>query len=201
MRYLQKHKVVSSFVAFLLIALPIIVLASMKNQDTRGRAQASTTLYFSPVTSATSPLQKTVGNSFSLDLMLSPGTNLVTFTKIEILFDPTKLTLDTTNPLVVNTAVFPQIVEGPVYGSGKIDIVLSVGPDLSKAVGQNSKILTLNFKAVSPVSQTLVSFGTITQILSAAYQDNSSENVLSTTSPAIIKISRLKGGGTVGKKH
>lgn len=193
MRYISKHKLRVFLIALLLIALPAIILASSQKQETRSNAQASTTLYFSPVTSITSPLQKKVGDSFFLDLMLSPGTNLVTFARIEILFDPTKLTLDPSIPLVINSAVFPQILEGPVYASGKIQVVVSVGPDLTKAIGVDSKALTINFITSNPVSQTSVSFGGSTAIFSAASQDASSENVLSTTSPAYVKITRVRG--------
>ncbi|MBI4039326.1 hypothetical protein HY388_00680, partial [Candidatus Daviesbacteria bacterium] len=104
------------------------------------------------------------------------------------LYDPTKITLSATNPVVVNTGVFPQIVEGPVLSSGKIQVVLSVGPDQTKVVQTDSKALTLNLKAQAAIDPTLVSYGPNNSIYSIAPQDSSNENVLSTTIPATIKI-------------
>lgn len=204
MKNISKRKLI--FVG-LVIALPLILLAAWQRQEIRGRAQASTTLFFSPPTTTSNPRVEGPGDYFSLDLMLDPGSNLVTLARIEILYDPGKIALSETSPLVVNDLVFPQILEGPIYSSGKIQIVLSVGPDLSKAISQESKVLTLNLKAVNFSDQTFISFGQDTLITSAASQDSPSENVLSTTTPAVIKIANptptpthkkgrgIKGGG------
>src|SRR4051812_31673157 len=51
----------------------------------------STVLSFSPASSTETPLAKNVGDTVSLDFMIDPGQNLVSFVKVEILYDSTKL--------------------------------------------------------------------------------------------------------------
>ncbi len=173
-----------------LIALPLILLVVKQKTQVNTKAQASTTLSFSPVSSPNTPLTENEGQAFSVDVMLSPGANLISLAKIEVDFDPTKVTLDPTNPVVVNSAVFPTVVEGPIISAGKIQIVVSIGPDQTKVVQVDSKIMTLNFKATAATTQTQLTYpiGTGNQIYSIAPTDSSNENVLNIATPAIIKI-------------
>lgn len=136
-------------------------------------------------------MQKTVGNPVSFDVMVSPGTNKVSYVKLEMDYDPTKLSL-TSSPFVVNTNSFPVTQEGPILQSGKIFISLTVGSDPSKAISQTTKVGTINFTATAqtPASApTSVTFGPATTILSVAATDESSENVLSSSTPGYIQIS------------
>ncbi len=189
-----KHKYFAFALAIMIVTLPLVVVIMQQQQEIRGRAQASTTLSFIPSTTSSTPIIKKVGEPLSLDLMVNPGVNLVSSIKVEITYDPTKLRPSEANPLSINQTIFPAIIEGPVYSDGKIQVVLSVGPDLSKAVGQINRVATLNFDTIANSSQTLVSFGVNTSISSVALNDTSSENVLSTTSPAYIKIFKTSKG-------
>ena len=201
-----KHKYFAFSAVVMMVMLPLILVVNNQQKETRSQAEASTTLTFNPVTLPNTPLQKKVGDNFYLDIMLNPGKNLVSLIKLDITYDPAKISLSSTNPLVVNSEIFPQILEGPVYSTGRIQVVLSVGSDLSKAISTQSRAATVNFVANSPASQTLVSFGTGTSVSSVASTDLSGENVLSTTSPAYITISKATGknggagnGGGKGK--
>ena len=195
-----KHKYFAFALTIMIVTLPLLLVIMQQQQEIRGRAQASTTLSYSPTSTSTSPIIKKVGEPINLDLMVNPGINLVSLVKLEITYDSTKLK-PSANPVSINQTLFPNIIEGPVYSPGKIQVVLSVGPDLTKSVGQTSRVATLNFDTIASSGQTLVSFGTNTSISSVAVNDSISENVLSTTSPAYITITKAKGGtgGSGGK--
>ncbi len=183
MKFLIKHKLILTTIAIQLIALPLILFAVKQQQQTNTKATAGTTLSLTPA-SVTSGL----GQNFSLDVMINPGPNLVSLAKIEIIYDPSKVTLDPTNPVVVNAQAFPQVVEGPIYTNGKVQVTISIGSDQSKVIQTTSKVLTLNLKAAAVTNETSVSFGPDNSIYSTAPGDRSDENVLSTTIPASIKI-------------
>lgn len=183
-----KHKYFAFSAVVMMVMLPLFLVVNNQQRDLRGRAEASTTLAFTPTSEPNSPLQKNVGEEFSLDAMIKPGKNLVSLIKLDITYDPATLSISETNPFVVNEAVFPEIVEGPIYSNGRIQVILSVGSDLSKAVSTESKIATVNFIPLEASSQTLVSFGAGNTIHSVASNDLDGENVLSTTTPAYIKI-------------
>lgn len=179
------------FIIILLIGIPLTIYFLQKQQETRSRAQKSTNLTFAPESSQVSPIQKNIGDSVPLDIMVNPGTNLVSFVKLSIQYDPDKLATDSANAFAPNTTVFPTVLEGPVYSSGKIEVTLSVGPDPTKAVQVLSKAGTVTFKAIANTAEgqpTVVTYSSTTQVLSIGSTDQASENVLSSTTPATIAI-------------
>jgi hypothetical protein len=179
------------FIAVLLIGIPVTIYLVQQQQDTRTRAAKSTTLTFTPDSSANAPLQKNVGDEIPLDIYVDPGTNLVSFVKLEIQYDPEKLATSSANAFTQNSTVFPSVLEGPVYSPGKISVTLSVGPDPTKAIQTKAKAATVSFKALSntpPGTPTLVSYGASTQALSIGFDDQASENVLASATPASIAI-------------
>lgn len=188
----RKTLIVSGILLILfLIGLPVMIFLSQKKQETRSRASASTTLYFEPSTSPSSPIVKNVNDLVSLNIMVTPGTNRPSIIKLEIQYDATKLT-PTASPFVVNTVAFPETREGPFVQNGKILISVSVGADPTKAISQLTQVGTVNFKAISPTtSPAVVSFGSTTQVLSVGSGDQANENVLSTTSPAYISVASV----------
>ncbi len=200
MPFLNKKKLLLglAFFSLLIVSIPLTISLFNKPQETRSRASGSTTLSFNPTSSAGSPIQKNVGDDVSIDLMVNPGSNLVTFLRLQITFDSTKLQL-ASNPFVVNSIAFPVVVEGPITTApGTILESLSVGSDFTKAIQTTVKVGTLNFKAIGNTggTPTVVSFGNLSQALSAGPNDQASENVLSTTIPANITIGG-QGTGTI----
>lgn len=180
-----------AFIAVLLIGIPVTIYLLQQQQDPRSRAEAATILTFTPESSATAPIQKSVGDDIPLDIFVDPGTNLVGFVKLEIQYDPEKIATASAEAFAPNAAVFPSILEGPEYTPGKITVTLSVGPDPTKVVQAKTKAATVTFKALSatgPGTPTLVSYGTETQALSIGGEDQASENVLSSSTPANIAI-------------
>ena len=189
MENLFKHKLILATIAIQLVALPLILFVVKQQQRTTTKATAGTTLFFSPTTTTASPLAVNVGQDFSVDVMVNPTTNLISLAKIDIKYDSSRMTLSPTNPVVINSQAFPTIVEGPIYSQGSIKIVVSIGSDQTKVIQAQTKILTLNFKATAAVNPTSIDFQTNGNALySIAPQDSSNENVLSTTTPATIRI-------------
>jgi hypothetical protein len=172
----------------LVVGIPAVVFLSQQRQETRSRASQSTTLYFVPSTTSSTPLKKAPGEAVSFDVMVNPGSNLPSLIRLEIPYDGTKVN-PTSSPFVVNTVAFPTTQEGPFVRNNSILISVSVGNDPSKAISQVTKVGTVNFTAVATTtSPSMISFGSSTQVLSVASTDEANENVLSTTTPAYVAI-------------
>lgn len=188
-----KKLLLIGFAAVLLVGIPVTLYVMQQQQETRSRAEKSTNISFTPDSSQTTPIQKNVGEDVALDIMVNPGTNLVSYVKLEIQYDPDKLAT-TAAGFQANTVAFPSVLEGPVYTPGKISVSLSVGPDPTKSIQTLTKAATITFKATAstpPGTPTLVTYGATTQVLSIGSNDQASENVLSSATPATIVI----GGG------
>lgn len=183
-------------VLFLYIGLIAILFLNKQQQDTRGRSEATTTLSFQPTTSDQTPLPRNIGESMPLDIMLTPGQNKVTTVSLDIKYDPSKVAVDESNPIEINSQALPQILEGPVLSSGRVRIKLGIGADPTKALGEPAKIGTVQFVAIGSTDNgpTEITLHNETQILSLGESDNPTENVLASTEPAFVEI-----GGSLPK--
>ncbi|HSW48492.1 MAG TPA: hypothetical protein VLG67_05430 [Candidatus Saccharimonadales bacterium] len=181
----KKHLFLGFFFALLLIT-GLTVGNLKKPQNTKSHAASgSTTLVLTPAT-----VSKQIGDAFDLDLMVNPGTNLVSFIKFQIAFDSTKVAFVATNPFTLNSAEFPIKVEGPVINAESIGESVSVGADPTKVIQKTTKVGTLHFTALSNTNGTpaTISFTSLTQALSAGASDSARISVLSGTTPATITI-------------
>ena len=187
-----KKLLLIGFLVILLIAIPLTVYILQQQQELRSQAQAATTLSFLPPSSQVAPLQKQVDDVFSIDATVDPSTNLVSFVRLEIQYDPTKLatvSAQGANAFTPNTAAFPSILEGPIYEEGKIAVTLSVGSDPTKAIQTTTKVGTITFEALAATeTPTQVTYAVNTQVLSIGSSDQASENVLASKTPAVIQI-------------
>lgn len=175
-------------IAVLLAAIPLTMYLVFTPRETRTRAVASTTLAFSP-TSATAA----VGEDIPFNIMVTPNQNIVSFVKLIITYDPTKLQA-ADGSLAPNTEAFPSVIEAPTYESGKITVTLSSGVNPDKLIQTPTQIATVTFKALAETqTPTQIAFGAETQVLSYAQTDSPSENVLATKTPALVTI----GAGSV----
>lgn len=186
----KKRLLIAGLVLLTLITIPLTVFLSQEEQDDRSSAAAASTLYFNPTTTSTSPLVKSIDDTFTLDLMVNPGTNKVSTIRYEILYDDTKLALDGNTPVSINNIAFPANLEGPILGGGRIAGSISIGSDYNLAVTTPTKVITIRFRAVnatgsSPTSLTLTAK---TQVLSVGSSEQAAENVLSSRNPAYIRI-------------
>lgn len=155
-----------------------------KTHDPRTKAAGSTTISLVPASSS-----KQVGDSIDLDMMIDPGTNLVSFVKFQVQFDPTKIQL-ATDPFTIDTTSFAVKVEGPIKTDNTLGESVSVGADATKVIQKPSKIGTLHLKAIAPTGgvATTVTFTDLTQALSIGSNETPRQNVLSSTNPANITI-------------
>lgn len=165
----------------ILIAIPITLFFIGKQQETRSRAAASTTLYFDPAT-ITAP---TICSTFNADIMIDPGQNVVSIVDMYINFDASKMIVVGITP----SSDFSTVVRDRVDTSGQTNISLSVGPDVTKAIQTIKKVATISFKALTTTTNPAsVSFDTKTRVFSTSSNDQSTENVLSTSRPTAVTI-------------
>lgn len=198
MHFSAKNFFLVGFVVLLLVGIPVSVYFLQQQQTVTQHAEKSTNFSFAPDSTADNPIEKNVGDSIPLDIMVDPGTNAVSSVTIEIQYDPDKLQADQqSNSFVPNKDIFGTILSGPVYTSGKIVAVLGVSSP-NQAFQVKSKAATVTFKALATTDA-----GTPTQVTYTANNaaspnnnvatsnggnDQALENVLSGTLPAYIAI-------------
>ncbi|MBU3979611.1 cohesin domain-containing protein [Patescibacteria group bacterium] len=189
MRKKQLAIIISLLIIFA-IGAPLTLFILNKQQETRSRANASTSLSFTPVSTTSAPIRKNIGDTFSVDIMVNPGTNLISFVRFQIKYDPSKLALADINAFVPNTTAFPITIEGPITTSDTLAASVSIGSDPTKAIQTTTQLGTLNFNAIGATGNTptQITYTGITQTLSAGSNEQAAENTLSTTTPAYIEI-------------
>lgn len=171
------------FVIVLLIAIPLAIYLISQQQKSASTAIPATNLSFTPSSSTVE-----VGVSSTFDINIDPGTNSVSFVKLLISYDATKLATDGAG-FVPNAGVFSSVIQGPNYGPGTISVTLSIGAN-APPVTTPSKLGSLTLKSIAPTetASTQIAFGNQTQVLSIGSTDQFNENVLSTTTPATLTI-------------
>jgi len=201
-RLVGKKLLLLGAVLILLVAIPLTVYLAQKQQETRSRATKATTLSFLPVSSQSTPIQKQVGQTTSLDVMMDQGTNTVSVVDLHIVYDPTKLATSSSSTtckesICNNPNAFPTVLNEARFTPGNIYITLGRIPkssnqsvDITNTYQQTAKIATITFEAIaSTTTPVQISFGNATRVLSSADRaDAASENVLSSTSNAFIAI-------------
>ena len=198
MNTVDKKKVILGAIALaLLVTIPLTVSQLSKRQTTLNQAALGASLSFTPNSTPSSPIQSTIGGNIDLDMYIDPGTSSVTFVRYQVTYDPTKVKLVSSGPVDLNSNVFTSI-EGPVMSSDSIAQSVSIGSDPTKVVTQKTKVATLHFMAIGSTNgtTTTISFGTMSQVLSAGSHDQANQNVLSTTTPATVSIGG--SGGPTG---
>ncbi|MBI4080183.1 MAG: hypothetical protein HY430_00240 [Candidatus Levybacteria bacterium] len=185
MSFLQNRKHVFFIVLLLLVSLPVILLGIRNSTENRSKAQQATTLSLVPA----GPVQKNIGDTFTLDVMVNPGVNLVSFVKVLIQYDATKFQVSS-GGFAINQEAFPATLEGPSYTPGLITASVSIGNDVSKVVQTPTRVATITFKALASTNGTAsqISFDTQSEILSVAPSEQAAENVLASTQPALVTV-------------
>src|SRR4051812_26927935 len=102
-----KNLLLAGLLVVAIIGLPLTVALFQHQQDLRSRASASTILSFSPTSSSSSPLQKNVGATVPLDIMVNPGNNAISTIKLQLHYDTNKFQTVSSTPFVVNATSFP----------------------------------------------------------------------------------------------
>ncbi len=189
---MNKKVLLLGFIVVILVAVPLTIFLIGKQTNNRSKAAASTNLSFSTLSGPVG-----IGSTFSLNVLLDPGQNQVSFVKLIISYDNSKIT-PTSQGIVPNTSVFPVTLEGPTYnqctGTACTEsITMSIGTEVTKAIqgaGSPVTIANLNFNAIAatdPTTGTPIGVANGTQVLSLASTDQPSENVLS-AAPAPVNV-------------
>jgi len=172
-----------------LLGIVFAVWTIKQRTNQRSKAAPSTTLLFDPATQ-----NVTVGDTFSSDITVNPGSNFVSTLMMVISYDSSKVTISPSD-IKQNNAVFTQVLEGPTQPQCNQSICsfsysLGTGSDPTNIITKKTKVATVTFKAIGPTGNTpaTVSFTGATKVYSTASTDTSRENVLSTTAPLTIQI-------------
>lgn len=180
------------FMAVILVAIPFSVYIAQKKQNISSKATPSTTLSLEPALTTAK-----VGETVVLNIKLKPGTNLVSFVKFAVKFDPTKFAT-ISGSLVPNTVgnALKEPIDDPQYDivatEEKASISLFIGANPADAIAKDTNIAILKLKALSTTStgnpSTISFIDSDIQILSVDTPDMTSENVFSSSNPATITI-------------
>jgi Mg-chelatase subunit ChlD len=188
MSFLRKNPFITLGVLLLvLVGLPAAIFLSQNQADNRSRAAKTVILSFTPPSTQSSPINVPAGNTVTVDLMIDPGTEAVSFLKTELSYDAAKFQVDN-GGFQVNKDAFPQTIQGPVYSSGKVGFAISVGADGTKAIQTPVKVGTLTLRALSSPGTSQVGFSQGTQALSISSSSTPTENVIANTIPANLSV-------------
>ncbi|HVZ67460.1 MAG TPA: PKD domain-containing protein [Patescibacteria group bacterium] len=180
MKLLSNKYFIIGNLLLLLISIPLTLFFIKRQQDVRSKAAPTSKLYFSPE----SPNTSTQCPSFTMDLMVDPGSNIVSIVDFYIKYDPSEL--DITD--IKEGTAFPTVVRPASITSGAANMSVSVGSDVTKAVQTVSKVATITFKPkVAGPAQVTVDQSQ-SRVFSLAPADQPTENVLFQTSPSNVNI-------------
>lgn len=180
----MKKLLLVGFLLVVVIAIPITVYLVQQQLQTRTEATPSTTLSFTPGTQSAE-----VGEDVTFDIKLTPGSNLVSYVKLVMKFDPTKLSTSEEN-FKVNSASKLSILQGPVVGADTISVALSIGSDPTNVIKTPTTIGSVTFRVTDESAlPTDITFDTTTEVRSiSGDSDAYNENVFLSGTPASITI-------------
>ena len=164
----------------LLIAIPVTLYFVKQQQEVRSKAAPSSKLYFEPA----SPQTSTQCTDFTVDLMVDPGTNIVSIVDFYITYDETKLNVTE----IVPSSNFATTVRAVSLASGEANMSVSVGADVTKAVSTITKVATVKFTPVAQGSAQIQIDSAKSRVFSLGPADQPTENVLSSVSPSNVTI-------------
>jgi hypothetical protein len=168
----------------IILAIPLTLFLVRRLQVLRGSAAPTTTLAIEPNTVTANTCQ----NPITMDVFVDPDKNLVSIVDMYVVYDATKLELTKINP---NKTSFPLTLRGPNYASGKANISLSIGSDVTRAIQQKTKVATLEFKPLAATSGGPVTVSldkAQTRVFSLSKTDEAGENVLLNTLDTAVTI-------------
>jgi hypothetical protein len=124
----------------ILAAIPLTLFFVKKQQDLQSSAAPSSKLYFQPASVNT----QTGCTSFTMDVMIDPGTNIPAFVNLQLTYDPTLVEVTQLTP----SSAFNIVQTDASISNGTARIgVDSVGgaPDPAKYITTVTKVVTVTF--------------------------------------------------------
>lgn len=195
-----KKLLIIGFIVIILIAIPVTIFLLQQQQELRSRAEASSILSFSPTSNPSNPIQVKKNDNTDLDIFVDPGSNLVSFIKLEIQYDSQKLATAEAGAngevFEKNADAFPEERGVPKFEDGKVTVTVSTGQDANKVIRTKTKVGTIHFKAIGKTdTPTQVIFGGQTLALSTAGPSTGSNDTFSddvilhaSLQPAVINV-------------
>lgn len=185
-----KKLLLLGFVVVLMVVIPLTVYLVQQQQKLKVGATPATTLSLIDQTTKTAAASTTVGQNVNFDVTMNPGTNQISFVKLTITYDSTKLATAGAG-LAPNTTAFPTTLQGPIYTPNSVSVTLSVGSNPQNIISSTTRVATLTLKALDvTTTPSQVAFGPDTQVLSIASSDQFNENVLSSWTPGTVTIAQ-----------
>lgn len=174
----------------LVVTIPLTLYFVKQQQDLRSSAAPSSNLSLVPSKNSVS-----VGEIFTVDIILDPGNNIPSFVKFALQYDPQKLAVSQLTPDSQNISI---TLDGPdiASSSGTVNVEFGInkaitGYDPTIDIGKPFKVATLQVEALERTdtpTQIAFDFPGGTQVLSIATDDNPGENVLVNAPPTLITI-------------
>lgn len=192
-----KKLLLLGFVVVLLVIIPLTVYLVQQQQKIKAGAQAASTLSFiNPASNAATAAINAPTDTPSFEVWVDPqGVNQISFVKLSISYDATKVKVNSFTPDANN---FPTVLQNPNFGNGKATVTLSVGSSADKIITTKKRVATITFGLASTATagNTQVAFDPdpATQILSLATSDQFNENVLAGAPPGTITIAQAAVG-------
>ncbi len=195
-----KKLLLLGFVVVLMVIIPLTVYLVQQQQKLKvGAEKASRLFFFNQATQDNTASINKAGDSANFEVWLDPATNQVSFVKLSISYDATKLSVQS---FVPDTTNFPTTLQPADKGNGKATVTLSVGSSPDNIIKTKKRVATISFNALQTATagQTTISFDPdpATQVLSIGTSDQFNENVLLSSPPATVTIAQAAVGGTPG---
>jgi hypothetical protein len=135
-----KKLLVIFLIIFFFVGMGATIYMVQKQQETQSHAQKATVITLTPPNQSAA-----AGEEASLDVSLNPGTNQVTFVKLNIKFDSDKFDgsgvefiANPNSPLQMASGGFTNVSDG------EVSVVLQIGADPTKVIQQTTTIGTFN---------------------------------------------------------
>lgn len=172
----------------ILIAIPVTLFFVKQQQQLKSKATAASTLYFGQSPNSTATASANCA-TFTMDLTIDPGSNVVSTVEPYLTYDPTKVQITGVTP----SQAFPSFFTNPELGNGTAHFSVSTPANQANGVTAPTKVATITLKPLAAGAATL----TIDQSQSRVFAFGScvpgnsqcTENVLASATPGNINIS------------
>ncbi len=165
-------------IGLLLLAIPATIFFLGQQRDIRAKAAPATTLSLTPLTNTVN-----VGDSFKLDVTMTPASNQVVSAQIYLTFDPTKLKATA----FTNGSNAPNVLNSAVLGNGTASISVGAASNAQPitTAGSIAQITFTALAATTAIAPTEVQFASNTFVSGI---NDTTANVLNGTAGSKITI-------------
>lgn len=170
--------------AFLLLAIPVVLYFVSNQTSTRGSAAPTTTLSFIDPSLTPDQCDETKKSR----LVLNPGENIVSTVQLSLKWDKSKFYID----FAPNQTAFPQTLKGPEQTPDGMTITLNIGADVTKAISTTTDVGTITIKPLAPTNGEVIKLDIDpvgTKVYSLSEQDGATENVYNSAGSSPLNIS------------